>query len=123
MKRREYILLCLIPVLATSFLLLNHSNENNDMAPEGEERLGDVSNVVFSNGWILDDDGKVFIYYASSDTRMHVAISSVERLLDYVMNTPADGLRSASSVERLIKLIKKNKAYLKEVKLQPAGNM
>jgi 4-O-beta-D-mannosyl-D-glucose phosphorylase len=93
------------------------------IAPEGEERLGDVSNVVFSNGWILDDDGTVFIYYASSDTRMHVAVSSVERLLDYVMNTPADGLRSASSVERLIKLIKKNKAYLKESELQPAGNM
>ena len=93
------------------------------LAPEREERLGDVSNVVFSNGWILDDDGKVFIYYASSDTRMHVAISSVERLLDYVMNTPADGLRSASSVERLINLIKKNKAYLKENELQPARNM
>ena len=93
------------------------------IAPAGEERLGDVSNVVFSNGWILDDDGTVFIYYASSDTRMHVAVSSVERLLDYVMNTPADGLRSASSVERLITLIKKNKAYLKEGELQPAGNM
>ncbi|HEX5153476.1 MAG TPA: glycosidase [Parafilimonas sp.] len=82
------------------------------IAPEGEERLGDVSNVVFSNGWILDDDGTVFIYYASSDTRMHVAVSSVDRLLDYVMNTPADGLRSASSVERLMDIIDRNKEFL-----------
>jgi len=83
------------------------------IAPEGEERLGDVSNVVFSNGWILDDDGTVFIYYASSDTRMHVAVSSVDRLLDYVMNTPADGLRSATSVERLMHIIDRNKEFLK----------
>jgi len=90
------------------------------IAPEGEERVGDVSNVVFSNGWILDDDGKVFIYYASSDTRMHVALSTVEQLIDYIMNTPADGLRSATSVDRLNKLIEKNKSYLKEHTLQPA---
>jgi 4-O-beta-D-mannosyl-D-glucose phosphorylase len=86
------------------------------LAPEGEERIGDVSNVVFSNGWVLDDDGKVFIYYASSDTRMHVAVSTIDQLLDYVMNTPEDGLRSAASVERIMKLIEKNKAYLKENK-------
>jgi 4-O-beta-D-mannosyl-D-glucose phosphorylase len=90
------------------------------LAPEGTERIGDVSNVVFSNGWIADDDGKVFIYYASSDTRMHVAVSSVEQLLDYVMNTPEDGLRSATSVERLIDIIKKNKSHSKEHKLQHA---
>ena len=83
------------------------------MAPEGEERVGDVSNVLFSNGWICDDDGTVFIYYASSDTRMHVATSTVERLLDYCLNTPADGLRSASSVDEILKLIDKNEAYLK----------
>ncbi len=83
------------------------------MAPEGEERIGDVSNVLFSNGWICDDDGTVFIYYASSDTRMHVATSTVERLLDYCINTPPDGLRSASSVEQILKLIDKNEAYLK----------
>ena len=88
------------------------------LAPESEERIGDVSNVVFSNGWILDDDGKVFIYYASSDTRMHVAVSSVEQLLDYVMNTPQDGLRSATSVERLMELINKNKAYMKSSNLK-----
>ncbi len=78
------------------------------MAPEGEERVGDVSNVLFSNGWIADDNGTVFIYYASSDTRMHVAVSTVERLVDYCINTPADGLRSAASVETLKKQIEKN---------------
>lgn len=78
------------------------------MAPEGEERVGDVSNVLFTNGWIIDDDGTVFIYYASSDTRMHVAVSSIEKLVDYCLNTPADGLRSAASVETLKKLIDKN---------------
>ncbi|GLU56613.1 glycoside hydrolase family 130 protein [Dyadobacter frigoris] len=78
------------------------------IAPEGEERIGDVSNVTFSNGWILDDDGTVFIYYASSDTRLHVATSSLEKLLDYVTNTPPDGFRSALSVEVLTGLINKN---------------
>lgn len=81
------------------------------IAPEGDERVGDVSNVVFSNGWILDDDNQtIFIYYASSDTRLHVATTTVDRLLDYVYNTPADGLRSAASVQSIINLIDKNKA-------------
>jgi len=79
------------------------------IAPVGEERIGDVSNVVFSNGWIADEDGKVFIYYASSDTRMHVATSTVDKLLDYVLNSPADGYRSAASVESIKELIAKNK--------------
>lgn len=79
------------------------------MAPEGEERIGDVSNVLFSNGWILDEDGTVFIYYASSDTRLHVATSTLAQLLDYVINTPADGFRSAASVETLITVIEKNR--------------
>lgn len=78
------------------------------MAPEGDERIGDVSNVLFSNGWIADKDGKVFIYYASSDTRMHVATSTVDKLVDYCMNTPVDGLSSSASVETLKKLIDKN---------------
>jgi len=82
------------------------------LAPEGEERIGDVSNVVFCNGWIKDDDGTVYIYYASSDTRMHVATSTVDKLLDYVMNTAADGLRSASSVNTLYEIIDNNKALL-----------
>lgn len=78
------------------------------MAPEDEERIGDVSNVLFTNGWILDDDGTVFIYYASSDTRMHVAVSTISKLTDYCLNTPADGLRSAASVETLKELIVRN---------------
>ncbi|WP_320051901.1 glycosidase [uncultured Acetobacteroides sp.] len=86
------------------------------MAPEGEERIGDVSNVLFTNGWIADEDGKVFIYYASSDTRMHVATSTVDKLVDYCMNTPADGLRSAASVEALKELIGRNLDYLKNKK-------
>ena len=78
------------------------------MAPVEEERLGDVSNVLFTNGWIADEDGKVFIYYASSDTRMHVATSTIDRLVDYCMNTPEDGLTTTASVETLKKLIEKN---------------
>jgi 4-O-beta-D-mannosyl-D-glucose phosphorylase len=78
------------------------------LAPEGQERIGDVSNVVFSNGWVARKDGTVFIYYGSSDTRMHVAASTVDQLLEYVKNTPEDGLRSAACVERRIKLIREN---------------
>jgi 4-O-beta-D-mannosyl-D-glucose phosphorylase len=80
------------------------------MAPEGEERIGDVSNVLFSNGWVADEDGTVFIYYASSDTRQHVATSTIDRLLDYVMNTAKDGFTSAASVETLKNIIDKNLA-------------
>ena len=80
------------------------------LAPEGQERVGDVSNVVFSNGWILDDDGKVFIYYASSDTRMHVATSTLQQLIDYVMHTPADGMSSSASVAAIVSNINKNKS-------------
>ncbi|MFB9863502.1 glycoside hydrolase family 130 protein [Rufibacter immobilis] len=82
------------------------------IAPEGEERVGDVSNVTFSNGWILDDDGRVFIYYASSDTRMHVATSTLDQLLDYVTNTPADDFRSAASVQQINRLVDRNQAYV-----------
>lgn len=81
------------------------------MAPEGEERIGDVSNVLFSSGWIADEDGKVFIYYASSDTRTHVAVSTIDKLVDYCMNTPADGYRSVTSVQSILDLIDKNKKY------------
>jgi 4-O-beta-D-mannosyl-D-glucose phosphorylase len=80
------------------------------MAPQEEERVGDVSNVVFSNGWIADEDGKVFIYYASSDTRMHVATSTIDKLVDYCLNTPPDGGRSKTSVDAIINLIEKNKS-------------
>jgi 4-O-beta-D-mannosyl-D-glucose phosphorylase len=80
------------------------------LAPEGEERIGDVSNVVFSNGWIADEDGTVYIYYASSDTRVHVATSSIDQLLDYVMNTAPDGFTSAETVRTLTELIDKNQS-------------
>lgn len=79
------------------------------MAPEGEERVGDVSNVLFANGWIADDDGTVYLYYASSDTRMHVATSTIEQLVDYCLNTPSDRLRSADSVAARMELIERNK--------------
>jgi 4-O-beta-D-mannosyl-D-glucose phosphorylase len=82
------------------------------MGPAGEERIGDVSNVLFTNGWIADEDGTVFIYYASSDTRMHVATSTVDKLVDYCLNSPADGYRSAASVEMLKKQIEKNLTIL-----------
>jgi 4-O-beta-D-mannosyl-D-glucose phosphorylase len=82
------------------------------MAPLGEERVGDVSNVLFSNGWIADEDAKVFIYYASSDTRMHVATSTLDRLVDYCIHTPEDRFRSAASVQTINELITRNKAFL-----------
>lgn len=78
------------------------------MAPEGGEYVGDVLNVLFSNGWIADEDGKVFIYYASSDTRLHVATSTVDRLVDYCMNTLPDGLATGETVKRLNRLIDLN---------------
>lgn len=79
------------------------------LAPEGEEYIGDVMNVVFSNGWIADEDGRVLIYYASSDTRMHVAESTIDKLTDYCLHTPEDGLTTTSSVETIKQLINKNK--------------
>jgi 4-O-beta-D-mannosyl-D-glucose phosphorylase len=78
------------------------------LAPQAGERVGDVSNVLFSNGWIADDDGRVFIYYASSDTRLHVATSTIDRLLDYCLHTPLDGGRSFNTVESIFRLVNKN---------------
>lgn len=80
------------------------------LVPEGEEYIGDVMNVAFANGWIADEDGRVLIYYASSDTRMHVAESTIDKLIDYCMNTPADGLYTAASVETIKRLIEKNRS-------------
>ena len=79
------------------------------LVPEGQEYVGDVMNVAFANGWIMDDDGRVLIYYATADTRMHVAVSSVERLVDYCLHTPEDGLTTAASVETIKRLVAKNK--------------
>ncbi|MDR0645179.1 MAG: glycosidase [Treponema sp.] len=78
------------------------------IAPEGEERVGDVSNIVFTNGVIAEENGRLLIYYASSDTRLHVAESTVDRLLDYCFNTPPDQLTSQGSVQKRIALINKN---------------
>lgn len=78
------------------------------MAPEGNERVGDVSNVLFSNGWISNEDGTVFIYYASSDLKMHVVVTSIEKLLDYVVKTPEDGFTSDASVHSVMNIIQKN---------------
>jgi 4-O-beta-D-mannosyl-D-glucose phosphorylase len=96
--------------------IITHKPAGYFIAPDGEERVGDVSNVVFSNGWIEGRGGEVFIYYASSDTRLHVATSTVSKLLDYVRNTPADPLRSYACVEQRYALIEKNLAVLRGLK-------
>lgn len=83
------------------------------IAPLGRERTGDVSNVVFTNGAIVDEDGSLYIYYASADTRLHVASTTVERMVDYALHTPPDPLRSADCVRQRCDLIKKNLAYLR----------
>lgn len=84
------------------------------MAPQDQERIGDVSNVLFSNGWILDEDGTVYIYYGSSDTRMHAATSSLDRLIDYVMNTPEDPGGTTACVQQRIEMIQRNLDWLKK---------
>ncbi len=78
------------------------------IAPQGAERVGDVSNIVFSNGWVKRDSGEVLIYYGSSDTRMHVAVSTVDQLLDYVLHTPEDGLKTGTNLQQRIQLINRN---------------
>jgi len=87
---------------------VTHKPAGYFMAPAGNERVGDVSNVLFSNGWIADDNGRVFIYYASSDTRQHVATSTLDQLIDYVLHTPEDSHSSAGSVRTLNEMIRKN---------------
>jgi 4-O-beta-D-mannosyl-D-glucose phosphorylase len=84
------------------------------IAPLKGERVGDVSNVVFTNGAIAEDNGDVYIYYASSDTRLHVAKTTVDRLLDYAFNTPEDPLRSVECVAQRTELIRKNLTYLQQ---------
>jgi 4-O-beta-D-mannosyl-D-glucose phosphorylase len=93
---------------------VTHMPSGYFMAPQDQERVGDVSNVLFSNGWILDDDGTVYIYYGSSDTRMHVATSSLDRLIDYVMNTPEDPGRTTACVRQRIEMIQRNLDWLKK---------
>ncbi|WP_040951403.1 glycosidase [Gorillibacterium massiliense] len=91
---------------------LTHSPGGHLIAPVGEERVGDVSNVAFINGVIARDNGDVYLYYASSDTRLHVATTTVDRLVDYVINTPEDPLRSYACVQQRIELVEKNVTYL-----------
>jgi 4-O-beta-D-mannosyl-D-glucose phosphorylase len=95
--------------------VVTHSPAGHFIAPHGGERVGDVSNVAFSNGWIANEKNDVFIYYASSDTRMHVATSTVEKLIDYCKNTPADGLRSAASVVVRNELIRANLKIMQDL--------
>jgi 4-O-beta-D-mannosyl-D-glucose phosphorylase len=90
---------------------VTHKPAGYFMAPEGIERVGDVSNVLFCNGWIKNEDGTIHIYYASSDTRMHVATTTVDQLVDYLINNPEDGLRSAASVTTITGIIEKNKEH------------
>ncbi|MES1201432.1 MAG: glycosidase [Pseudomonadota bacterium] len=103
----RYVLYMFMTALETPWVI-THAPGGHFISPEGDERVGDVSNVTFSNGWITNEKGEVFIYYGSSDTRMHVATSSVARLVDYVMNTPPDPLTSAACVAQRIALIDKN---------------
>ena len=84
------------------------------IAPRGWERASDVSNVVFTNGAIADDDGKVYIYYTASDTRLHVASTTIGQLLDFAFKTPTDPLRSRDCVAQRVALIEKNQAYLNQ---------
>lgn len=95
---------------------VTHRPGGHFIAPEGEERVGDVSNVTFANGWIVNENNEVFIYYASSDTRMHVATTTLEQLIDYALHTPEDGWRSAESVKTLHRLIDKNLALTQRTK-------
>lgn len=86
------------------------------IAPRGEERIGDVSNVIFANGWVVKENGEVLIYYASSDTRMHVATTTIEKLLDYVLNTPEDGYRTGQCVKQRSDLIANNMDIIGELR-------
>jgi len=84
------------------------------LAPKGAERDGDVSGCIFSNGAIVDPDDNVYVYYASSDTRLQVISTTVEKLVDYCKNTPADGLTTHTSVQNICNLIDANKGFYTE---------
>ncbi len=103
----RYVLYCFMTSLEDPSQL-THEPGGYLLAPRGIERVGDVSNVTFSNGWIARPNGQIFLYYASSDTRCHVATTTVEKLVDYCMHTPKDPLRSAACVQQRIELIERN---------------
>ncbi|MDB1125330.1 glycoside hydrolase family 130 protein [Vibrio algarum] len=107
----RYVLYCFMTSLENP-MQVTHRPSGYFLAPEGEERVGDVSNVVFSNGLIATEKGDVFVYYASSDTRCHVLTTTVDKLVDYVLNTPEDPLTSASCVEQRINMIRNNRKYI-----------
>jgi len=117
----RYVLYAFMTSLAEPWKII-YSPGGYLMAPQDDERIGDVSNVLFSNGWIADDDGTIYIYYASSDTRLHVATTSIEKMSDYVKNTPPDGIQSAECVQQRRQLIQRNmniiraKSYTKKIK-------
>jgi 4-O-beta-D-mannosyl-D-glucose phosphorylase len=102
----RYVLYCFLCDLTAPHVLIAHPG-GYFLAPEGDERVGDVSNVTFSNGWVRRGN-EVFIYYGASDTRTNVVTTTIDRLLDYVLNTPPDPLRSALCVKQRIELIDKN---------------
>jgi 4-O-beta-D-mannosyl-D-glucose phosphorylase len=83
------------------------------LAPEGKERMGDEGNKVFSNGWVAREDGTLLIYYSSSDTRIHVASTTIDKLLDYLMNTPPDGRDTRTTTEQRMEMIRRNREFLK----------
>jgi 4-O-beta-D-mannosyl-D-glucose phosphorylase len=109
----RYVLYCFMTNLQHPEKLIHRPGQML-LSPRGAERTGDVDNVVFSNGWVARDNGDLFIYYGSSDTRMHVAKTTVDRLVDFAINTPEDGLRTAVCVQQRIDLIKKNEEILKK---------
>lgn len=109
----RYVLYCFLCDLDEPWKIIRRP-AGHFIAPQGAERVGDVSNVVFSNGWVLREDGTVFIYYASSDTRMHVATTSLDQLVDYVLNTPEDPGRTYACVQQRLALINKNLEIMEE---------
>jgi 4-O-beta-D-mannosyl-D-glucose phosphorylase len=107
----RYVLYAFLTDLKEPYKVL-HRPGGYFLAPEGAERVGDVSNVTFCNGLVARENGEVFIYYASSDTRIHVVTSTVDKLLDYVVNTPEDPGRSYACVVQRNELISRNLAFL-----------
>lgn len=114
----RYVLYCFLCDLHEPWRV-THQPGGHFIAPHGMERLGDVSNVVFSNGWVARSNGEVLIYYASSDTRMHVAATTLEKLLDYTLNTPADAGRTFACVQQRQALISRNMPIVEQIR---AGN-
>ncbi|MCB9276805.1 MAG: glycosidase [Lewinellaceae bacterium] len=111
----RYVLYCFLCDLNEPWRI-THQPGGHFLAPHGIERVGDVSNVVFSNGWVARENGDVFIYYASSDTRTHVATTTLDKLLDYTMNTPPDAGRTHACVQQRNALISRNMAIVEKVR-------